>query len=259
MPAAPPSAQPASGNRAAPVPTYAKPDVHNDYDDYDETDGSGYTYGDYASTYGRHPGLGRDDEPDSDGRAGAYGRTSDRGGYREIYRTDADDDSDRDDDDADDGDDGVIWRAAAAPPPPPARPAPPSLARPAPAAEPTPPPSGKRVRVVLAERKAAARPVRTVVDLQGDSPVGEALRTGLIVEQLRVALRFALFGGLTLGVLPVLFYVVPDLGTIAILGLRVPWLVLGILVYPFLLGLGWWFTSTAERVEQDFADHVQDN
>ena len=35
--------------------------------------------------------------------------------------------------------------------------------------------------------------------------------------------------------------------------------VLGILVYPFLLGLGWWFTRTAERVEQDFADHIQDN
>jgi hypothetical protein len=30
-------------------------------------------------------------------------------------------------------------------------------------------------------------------------------------------------------------------------------------VYPFLLGLGWWFTRTAERIEQDFADHIQDN
>ena len=115
------------------------------------------------------------------------------------------------------------------------------------------------MRVVLAERKAAARPVRTVVDLQGDSPVGEALRSGLIVDQMRVALRFALLGGLTLGVLPLVFYVVPELGTIAILGLRLPWLVLGILVYPFLCGLGWWFTRTAERVEQDFADHIQDS
>jgi hypothetical protein len=122
-----------------------------------------------------------------------------------------------------------------------------------------PPASGKRVRVVLSERKAAARPVRTVVDLQGDSPVGEALRTGLIVDQLRVALRFALLGGLTLGVLPLVFYAVPELGTISIFNLRLPWLVLGFLVYPFLCGLGWWFTRTAEHVEQDFADHIQDN
>ncbi len=115
------------------------------------------------------------------------------------------------------------------------------------------------MRVVLAERKAAARPVRTVVDLQGDGPVGEALRSGLIVDQMHVALRFALLGGLTLGVLPLLFDVVPELGMFSIFGLRLPWLVLGILVYPFLCGLGWWFTRTAERVEQDFADHIQDN
>ena len=166
------------------------------------------------------------------------------------------------------GDGGVVWRAApssgaqqaaaqagvavgGAPTSP--------AAAAAESPQPRPPASGKRVRVVLAERKAAARPVRTVVDLQGDSPVGEALRTGLIVEQMRVALRFALLGGLTLGVLPLLFDVVPELGTLSILGLRVPWLVLGFLVYPFLFGLGWWFTRTAERVEQDFADHIQDN
>ena len=114
------------------------------------------------------------------------------------------------------------------------------------------------MRVVLAERKAAARPVRTVVDIQEEGTVGEVLRRDLISSQLRVALRFALLGGIALGILPLLFATVPDLGTVAVLGLRVPWLLLGILVYPFLFGLGWWFTRTAERVEQNFADHVQD-
>ncbi|MDT7576221.1 MAG: hypothetical protein QOH17_2554, partial [Pseudonocardiales bacterium] len=119
-------------------------------------------------------------------------------------------------------------------------------------------PPGKRVRVVLAERKAAARPVRTVVDIQEDGAVGEVLRSGLIASQLRVALGFALIGGLPLFLLPAVFDLFPDLGTIAIFGLRLPWLLLGVLVYPFLFGLGWWFTHVAERVEQDFADHVQD-
>ena len=109
------------------------------------------------------------------------------------------------------------------------------------------------------DKTGAQRLADRVVDLQGDSPVGEALRSGLIVDQMRVALRFALLGGLTLGVLPLLFNLVPELGTLSILGLRLPWLVLGIMVYPFLLGLGWWFTRTAERVEQDFADHIQDS
>jgi hypothetical protein len=116
----------------------------------------------------------------------------------------------------------------------------------------------RRVRVVLAERKGVARPVRTVVDIQEGTGVGELLRSNLIGSQLAVALRFAVVAGVTLGVLPLLFALFPEIGRINILGLRLPWLLLGVLVYPFLLGLGWWHTRTAERVEQNFADHVQD-
>jgi hypothetical protein len=163
------------------------------------------------------------------------------------------DDDDLDDDYADDPDeaDGVIWRAASPAPPTPTS---------APAEPPPAPvyPPGKRVRVVLAERKAAARPVRTVIDIQEDGAVGEVLRSGLIKSQLRVAMGFALLGGLPLFLLPAVFDLFPDIGSIAIFGLRLPWLLLGVLVYPFLFGLGWWFTHVAERVEQDFADHVQD-
>lgn len=116
----------------------------------------------------------------------------------------------------------------------------------------------RRVRVVLAERKGVARPVRTVVDIHEGTGVGELLRSNLIGSQLTVALRFAVGAGITLGILPLLFALVPEIGKISILGLRLPWLVLGVLVYPFLLGMGWWHTRTAERVEQNFADHVQD-
>ncbi|MHA6791968.1 hypothetical protein ACVGVM_00360 [Pseudonocardia bannensis] len=117
--------------------------------------------------------------------------------------------------------------------------------------------AAKRVRVVLSERKGVARSVRTVVDVQELTPVGE-LRTNLIGTQLAVALRVAAVAGLTLGLLPALFALVPAIGRIEVLGLRLPWLLLGVLVYPFLLGLGWWHTRSAEKVEQNFADHVQD-
>ncbi len=170
---------------------------------------------------------------------------------------DADDYDDLDDDYAEDPDegDGVIWRAENPAPAPPA-----SATTPAPVEPPPAPvyPPGKRVRVVLAERKAAARPVRTVIDIQEDGAVGAVLRSGLIASQLRVALGFALIGGLPLFLLPAVFDLFPEIGSIAIFGLRLPWLLLGVLVYPFLFGLGWWFTHVAERVEQDFADHVQD-
>jgi hypothetical protein len=116
----------------------------------------------------------------------------------------------------------------------------------------------KRVRVVLSERKGVARPVRTVVDIQENTGVGELLRSNLIGSQLTVALRFAVVAGLTLGVLPVLFWLFPDIGRTELLGIRLPWLLLGVLVYPYLVLMGYWHTRAAERVEQNFADHVQD-
>jgi hypothetical protein len=122
------------------------------------------------------------------------------------------------------------------------------------------PPEGvpRRVRVVLSERKGVARTVRTVVDVQEGTAVGELLRTNLIGLQLSVALRIGGLAVLVLGLLPAVFAFYPELGRTEVLGLRLPWLLLGVLVYPFLLALGWWHTKAAEKVEQNFADHVQD-
>ncbi|QYN35861.1 hypothetical protein K1T35_00350 [Pseudonocardia sp. DSM 110487] len=117
---------------------------------------------------------------------------------------------------------------------------------------------GKRVRVVLAERKSVARPVRTVITIQEPTGVGELLRSNLIGSQLAIALRFAIGAGLTLGLLPLLFAMVPEIGRVEVLGIRLPWLLLGVLVYPFLFGLGLWHTRTAEHLEQNFAETVQD-
>ncbi len=115
-----------------------------------------------------------------------------------------------------------------------------------------------RVKVIFSERRNGAPAVRTVVDVQEGGAVGELLRSNLIGSQLAVALRFAIGVALTLGLLPLAFAMFPEIGRTEVLGLRLPWLLLGVLVYPFLLVLGWWHTRTAERVEQDFADHVQD-
>ena len=119
------------------------------------------------------------------------------------------------------------------------------------------PESIKRVRVVLAERKSVARPVRPIDDVRDGTGVGEVLRQGLIRSQLKVALSFAATALLALGVLPLAFAYLPEITRASVLGIRLPWLLLGGLVYPFLLGLGWWHAHAAERVEKGFADHVQ--
>lgn len=119
-------------------------------------------------------------------------------------------------------------------------------------------PPGKRVRVVLSQRKGTApRPVRTVVDVQELTQVGELLSTSLIRSQLSLALRIGGIAAIALGAWPAVFILFPALGRLELFGLRLPWLVLGVLAYPFMLGLGYLHARSAEKLEQVFADHIQ--
>jgi hypothetical protein len=119
-------------------------------------------------------------------------------------------------------------------------------------------PPGKRVRVVLSQRKGQARPVRTVVDVRELTQVGEVLSSSLIRSQLGLALRIGGIALIVLGALPAMFAIFPVLGRIELFGMRLPWLLLGVLAYPFLFALGWMYSRSAERLEQVFADHIQD-
>ena len=57
---------------------------------------------------------------------------------------------------------------------------------------------------------------------------------------------------LTVGSLPLLFRVFPELAEVHVLWLPLAWLLLGVLVYPWLLLLGVRFVRQAERNERDF-------
>jgi hypothetical protein len=111
----------------------------------------------------------------------------------------------------------------------------------------------RRTRVVLGEaaaRRPAADPARA--DLEEQTPVGEALVKGLVRAQLALALRLSLVVAAGLGALPLLFAVAPAVGRAKLLGVNLPWLLLGLLSFPFLLGVGWAYVRWAERNEQDF-------
>lgn len=125
-----------------------------------------------------------------------------------------------------------------------------------PGERPGPPP--KRVRVVLAERKRARRVVRTLAEVEEQTGIGELLVRQLIRAQLSVSLSLALFVAVAVGSLPIVFHYVEDLGRTSVLGIRLPWLVLGLAVYPFLLIVGWVYVRLAERTEQGFVNMVED-
>lgn len=122
---------------------------------------------------------------------------------------------------------------------------------------PEPRPRTPRVRVVLADASRTRHPLRPRQELDEQTHVGEVLVRGLVRAQLALALRMAVLVALGLGSLPVLFAAVPSLARVSVLGVRLPWLLLGVLAYPFLLLVGWRYVRSAERNERDFAALVE--
>ncbi len=120
-----------------------------------------------------------------------------------------------------------------------------------------PPP--ERVRVVLSERRSPTRAVGTVAEIEAQTATGELLLSNLMRSQLTLALRLAAVAVLVLGVLPIVFLTMPTVSeAVPVLGIGLPWLLLGVLAFPFLLVLGWLYTRHAERNERDFTDDVED-
>ncbi|WP_086818576.1 hypothetical protein [Allokutzneria sp. NRRL B-24872] len=122
--------------------------------------------------------------------------------------------------------------------------------------DPTYPLRGKRrVKVVLAERRGARRILRPMAQLEGqDTPIAESVVKELVRRQLKIAISLA---GLVLALyagLPVLFVMVPEIGEAVIFGIRLPWLLVGGLAYPFMVVVGMFFNRAVERNEAKFAN-----
>jgi nucleoside permease NupC len=108
-----------------------------------------------------------------------------------------------------------------------------------------------RQRVVLAHRRGA-RMVRTRVEVQEQTQVGDALVRGLVRAQLGLALRLAAVVVCAVAAIPLLNASFPGLAALTVAGLRLNWLVLAVLVYPLLYGAGRLYVRLAEQAERDF-------
>ena len=126
-----------------------------------------------------------------------------------------------------------------------------------PAAGPGEPP--KRVAVTSPRTAAVRRPPgrSALRALDEQDLVGELLVRSLVRAQLLLALRLLTVLAVLLGGLPLLFAVVPATRDLVVLGLPLPWLVLGVLVYPALVVGGAVHLRLAERHERDFVDLVE--
>jgi O-antigen/teichoic acid export membrane protein len=119
-------------------------------------------------------------------------------------------------------------------------------------------PTPKRVRV-SSPRSGATRPRQVAVthEIDAQTEVGEVYVRSLMSSQIRLALLVLGVIGVLVGGLPLLFLLVPETGHVEVLGLPLPWLLLGGLVYPTLVVLGWFFVRQSERTEREFSDLVE--
>ena len=117
-----------------------------------------------------------------------------------------------------------------------------------------PPP---RVRVTGPPRRRAdvVRSAGTR-EIDAETALGEVFMRSLLREQLALAARVQVALGLTVGLLPLLFHLVPSLGDVRVGPVPLAWLLLAALTYPWLVLLGWFYVRRAEHNERDFADLV---
>ncbi len=113
-----------------------------------------------------------------------------------------------------------------------------------------------RVRVTSPRTGAAkVRRVAPNVEIDRRTRLGQVYLASLVRTQLLLALGVLLVGVGTLASLPLLLRL-DALAERDVLGMPLPWVVLGFAVHPFLLTCGWFYVRRAERNEEDFADLV---
>jgi hypothetical protein len=118
-------------------------------------------------------------------------------------------------------------------------------------------PTPQRVRVTgPARRRTAVRQPPGTSEIDAGTTIGAIYMRSLLRDQLRLALRIVATLGVTVASLPLLFHLLPGLGGVRLLGVPLAWLLLGVLVHPWLLVLGWAYIRRAEAHERDFADLV---
>ena len=118
-----------------------------------------------------------------------------------------------------------------------------------------PPPP--RVRVTGPPRRRRTPGTRSG-DIDAQTQLGGVYLGSLLREQLWLALRIIALLVLGVGSLPLVFHLAPGLTDVHVVGMPLPWLLLGVLVYPLFLLLGWRYVVRAERNERDFAELISE-
>jgi hypothetical protein len=116
----------------------------------------------------------------------------------------------------------------------------------------------RRVRVTSPRTTAARRPIAPTGtrEIDEQTRLGEVYMHSLIQSQLRLTLAVIAGVFVVLGSIPLLFWLVPPTRTLSIFGLPLPWVILGIVVYPVVYVAARIYVRKAERIEAEFTEFV---
>lgn len=116
-----------------------------------------------------------------------------------------------------------------------------------------------RVRVTSpwAERPRLRPRSTATSEIDAQSEVGEIYVRALLRAQLRLAASTLAALLLSIGMLPLLFALVPALTSHLVLGMPISWGLLAFGCYPVLVALAWRYVRLAERNERAFARVIE--
>ena len=121
-----------------------------------------------------------------------------------------------------------------------------------------PVPVRKRVRVTSPHITATRqRRVTGTSEIDAQTDLGEIYMSSLLRSQLRLALLVLAALAVLVAGLPLAFALLPGVTRVHVLGMPLPWVLLGFAVYPVMFGLGWLYVRASERTERDFTDVVE--
>lgn len=119
-------------------------------------------------------------------------------------------------------------------------------------------PERRRVTVTRpARRRTRSLPRPRTAEIDEQTRLGEVYMRALIRTQLRLGITVALVSLGLLALLPLVFTLAPGVAEMHLLGVPLPWLVLGVGVYPCLVVVAWIYIRHAERVERDFTELIE--
>ncbi|MEU5694637.1 DUF485 domain-containing protein [Actinosynnema sp. NPDC020468] len=120
-------------------------------------------------------------------------------------------------------------------------------------------PPTQRVVVTSPRTRAprAPRPYPASREIDEQSELGAVYMRSLIRTQRRLGLLLCAVVCGSVAALPLVFTLAPGVAAQKLLGLQLPWLLLGVVVFPVLVAAGWFYVRQAERSEQEFADLVE--